>query len=61
MPPTKPRPGHPVSPCVDICTLDEANNCVGCLRTVDEIIRWTTMSAEEQWQVVRDLESRRND
>mgnify|MGYP000909662168 CR=1 FL=1 len=34
-----------VSPCVSICTMDEATGwCQGCLRTLDEIARWGGMS-----------------
>jgi uncharacterized protein len=44
--------GRPPSPCVDVCTLDDANVCRGCGRTLDEIARWSQMDAAEQWQVV---------
>ena len=38
-----------VSPCINRCCLDEAGLiCVGCLRTLDEIIDWGTASEEEE-------------
>ncbi len=29
------------SPCISVCRMDEASGlCVGCLRTLDEIVAW---------------------
>jgi predicted Fe-S protein YdhL (DUF1289 family) len=50
---------RPRSPCTKICSLDEHGHCLGCLRTADEIGRWTSMSATEQWRVVAELKKRR--
>jgi predicted Fe-S protein YdhL (DUF1289 family) len=44
---------------VNICTLDEENVCIGCQRTIREIIDWSRMSAAEQWQVVQALSTRK--
>ncbi len=57
-PPDKPRPGYPASPCNSICTLDESNFCVGCRRSLEEIVAWSTLTAEQQWAIVRALETR---
>lgn len=57
--PPPPRPGFPASPCIDVCRLGEDGVCVGCSRTIREIVDWRDMSAEEQWQVVRSLPARR--
>jgi predicted Fe-S protein YdhL (DUF1289 family) len=46
---------RPASPCVSVCTLDDASNCLGCRRTLEEISRWALMSALEQWAVVDEL------
>jgi predicted Fe-S protein YdhL (DUF1289 family) len=47
------------SPCVKICTLDARSSlCLGCGRTVDEIARWSTMSAAERTRVMDDLPTR---
>lgn len=38
-----PRPeAPPASPCVRNCCLDEANVCMGCGRSLAEIVRWAT-------------------
>ena len=30
------------SPCINICKMDSASGlCLGCLRTIDEITRWS--------------------
>jgi predicted Fe-S protein YdhL (DUF1289 family) len=46
----------PVSPCINVCVLDDRNVCQGCLRTIDEIADWGRMSATEQWAVIERLE-----
>lgn len=47
------------TPCVKICTLDARKGlCLGCGRTVDEIARWTIMSASERNQVIGELKAR---
>lgn len=48
------------SPCVGVCTINEATGfCLGCYRTSDEIREWWTMSAEEREQVLTMLEQRK--
>jgi predicted Fe-S protein YdhL (DUF1289 family) len=49
------QPG-PVSPCINVCVLDEHRNCTGCRRSLEEIAQWGRMSAAEQWAVVARLE-----
>ena len=46
---------RPASPCIQVCVLDAAARCTGCGRTIDEIARWSQMSAQEQWAVVMRL------
>ena len=52
---------RPDSPCVGVCTLDDADLCIGCLRRGDEIGAWSRMTAAEQWAVVQDLPNRRSE
>lgn len=49
----------PVSPCINICSLDSEGYCRGCFRTRDEIAGWIRMGAEQQWAVVRACDERR--
>ena len=47
------------SPCVKICTLDARSGlCLGCGRTLDEIARWTAMSADERVRIIGELPAR---
>jgi predicted Fe-S protein YdhL (DUF1289 family) len=47
------------TPCIKICTLDAASGrCLGCGRTVNEIARWSTMSAAERARVMDELPAR---
>jgi predicted Fe-S protein YdhL (DUF1289 family) len=47
------------SPCVDVCILDpDSGLCQGCLRTLDEIARWSEMSEAEREQVIASLSQR---
>lgn len=44
------------SPCVAVCRIDSANGfCHGCLRTLDEIAQWPSLTDEQKdalWQVL---------
>ncbi|MFL2769400.1 MAG: DUF1289 domain-containing protein [Rhodospirillaceae bacterium] len=41
------------SPCMGVCAIDvQTGTCIGCLRTVDEIGAWRTMSLQEKREVV---------
>lgn len=52
-------PEAPLSPCINVCSLDERGYCRGCYRTRDEIAGWIRMSAERQWAVIRACDERR--
>jgi len=36
------------SPCVKVCYIGADHVCAGCRRTLNEIARWSTMSADER-------------
>ncbi|GAA6201211.1 DUF1289 domain-containing protein [Aquicoccus sp. SU-CL01552] len=47
------------SPCVQICVVHpEERICTGCLRTLDEIARWSRMAPEERRAVMDELPAR---
>lgn len=49
------------SPCVKICAIHPASGlCVGCLRTLDEISRWSAMGHDARAAVIADLPARRS-
>jgi len=55
------RLARPMSPCISVCALDHSGYCAGCLRTREEIASWIRLSPDEQWDLLRTLESRRAD
>ncbi len=47
------------SPCLSVCQMDEASGlCRGCLRTIDEIIRWGGADRSYQRRVWEAIEER---
>ena len=57
------------SPCISICRMDPARGsvaervagglCVGCLRTLDEIVEWGTASPGRQRAILASVSARR--
>jgi len=48
------------SPCISICQMDpQADVCLGCYRTRQEIASWSSMNAEEQHALLAILNERR--
>jgi predicted Fe-S protein YdhL (DUF1289 family) len=43
------------TPCIRNCTLDRDGVCIGCHRTVDEIIRWRDMGEAERLRLMREV------
>lgn len=47
------------SPCIKVCVIHpQARLCTGCLRSIDEISRWSRMSPEERQTIMADLPAR---
>ncbi len=47
------------SPCVQICVVHpQARICTGCLRSIDEITRWSRMTNEERAAIMEGLPTR---
>jgi predicted Fe-S protein YdhL (DUF1289 family) len=48
------------SPCNSVCTMDPASGwCRGCLRSIDEIVAWSTLSDDAKLAVWDALPQRR--
>ena len=53
------RRDEPESPCVQICVIHPREGlCVGCLRTLDEIAAWGTMSPQARRALLEALPAR---
>ena len=49
----------PPSPCVSVCTIDDATGwCLGCARTLDEIRDWLIMTPEQKQDLLMVLNER---
>lgn len=48
------------SPCIAVCTLDENDVCIGCLRTADEIREWMILDRDEKLAVLERVRDRRS-
>lgn len=47
------------SPCVKTCVIHpEAQLCVGCLRSLDEIAMWSVMTPDERRRIMAELPGR---
>lgn len=47
------------SPCIRNCCLNDDDVCLGCNRTIDEILRWGDASDEEKIQVLLKADNRK--
>lgn len=45
------------SPCVALCKLTEEDICIGCKRTIEEIINWRTYTDNQKKAVFTRLEN----
>ncbi|MGQ0673650.1 MAG: DUF1289 domain-containing protein [Hyphomicrobium sp.] len=44
------------TPCINVCVIDKASGlCEGCHRSLDEIARWASMSAEQRRRIMGEL------
>ncbi len=47
------------SPCIKICVVHPATRlCTGCLRSIDEIGRWSKMHPDERREIMAELPAR---
>ncbi|WP_372884672.1 DUF1289 domain-containing protein [Shimia sp.] len=47
------------SPCVQVCVIHpEERLCTGCLRSIDEISRWSKMTPDERSAIMQELPAR---
>jgi len=40
-----------LSPCINVCRLDDSGMCVGCGRLLNEVASWSRMSPQQQIMV----------
>ncbi|WP_075109527.1 DUF1289 domain-containing protein [Neptuniibacter pectenicola] len=47
------------SPCVRNCCLDDNDICMGCYRSIQEIMQWTAMSDDERSVIILRTQTRK--
>jgi predicted Fe-S protein YdhL (DUF1289 family) len=47
------------NPCVRNCCLDDDDVCLGCFRTLDEILGWRALTSEQREKAMIEIEKRR--
>ena len=54
------EPTQPVkSPCIEVCSLDDQDVCIGCYRTANVIIEWFSASDERKQIILSAVNERR--
>lgn len=48
-----------VSPCVSKCCLDDEDICVGCFRSMDEILAWANATNDLRHEIIQKTEIRK--
>ncbi len=50
------------SPCINVCKMDEQTGlCSGCLRTIDEIARWSSTDDSRRLSILAAVAKRRQE
>lgn len=49
------------SPCINLCQIDRPSGlCIGCLRSLNEIGRWSSLSEPDRLAIMASLPARRS-
>lgn len=49
-----------VSPCVRNCCLNENDVCLGCFRSIEEIIQWSGATEQRKQEILNAAKARKN-
>lgn len=55
----KVKDAHIASPCVRECCLDNNDICMGCSRTLNEILEWSAAPAQRKLEIIANCRVRR--
>ena len=47
------------SPCIEVCSLNDQDICIGCYRTANEIIEWFSATDERKREILAGVRNRR--
>ena len=48
------------SPCIEVCSLNHEDVCIGCYRTANEIIEWFSVLDERKREILAAIDQRRS-
>lgn len=48
------------SPCIEVCSLNNEDVCIGCRRTANEIIEWFSAPNERKREILAAIDQRRS-
>lgn len=49
-----------ITPCIGICKIDPVTRlCLGCLRSIDEIASWSSITDQQRLEIMQQLETRK--
>ena len=48
------------SPCIEVCSLNNQDMCIGCYRTANEIIEWFSAPNERKREILASVDQRRS-
>ena len=46
------------SPCIEVCSLNHEDVCIGCYRTANEIIEWFSAADERKREILAAIDQR---
>ena len=47
------------SPCIEVCSLNSEDVCIGCYRTANEIVEWFSAPNERKREILLSVNQRR--
>lgn len=50
---------EPKNPCIRCCCLDSRDICIGCFRSLEEILEWHSASINRQKQILATCQGRK--
>ncbi|MBM28957.1 MAG: DUF1289 domain-containing protein [Halieaceae bacterium] len=48
------------SPCIEVCSLNDSDVCIGCYRTANEIIEWFSANDQRKREILAAVSERGN-
>jgi len=49
------------SPCIENCCLNDDDTCLGCFRSLEEIVHWHVASNQKRIIILQNAQQRRNE